>query len=158
MISFDTGALIFQVRAAAIIEHEGRFLLHRAPADFFWSCPGGRVEVGEQAAATVERELVEELGVNATAGELLFLVENFFDYEDRQYHELGLYFATRLDGNAPVLRARTEHLGREGDRPLFFRWFDVHELAQATVRPSFLPHALAQRKAGFRHVIHTDTT
>jgi 8-oxo-dGTP pyrophosphatase MutT (NUDIX family) len=158
MISFDTGALIFQVRAAAIIEHERRFLLHRAPADFFWSCPGGRVEVGEQAAATVERELDEELGARATAGELVFLVENFFDYEDRQYHELGLYFATRLHADAAVLQATGEHLGREGDRPLIFRWFDVDELAQATVRPSFLPRALAQRKSGFRHVIHTDTT
>jgi len=156
MICFDTGALIFQVRAAAIIRQDGRILLHRAPTDHFWSCPGGRVEAGENAAATVERELNEELGVQASAGDLVFLVENFFDYQGRQYHELGLYFATSLGADAPVLRATVDHAGREGDQELIFRWFRIDELAGTTVRPSFLPGALAQKGAAFRHVIHTD--
>jgi len=157
MIAFEAGAFIFQVRAAAVIEHEGGVLLHRAPHDDFWSCPGGRVEVGESAAATVARELKEELDAGATVGDLMFLVENFFDYEQRQYHEIGLYFTTRLESAAPILHATGEYYGREGDQDLIFRWFDRASLAQATVRPSFLPAALADEQgARFRHVIHAD--
>ena len=39
----------------------------------------------------------EELGVEAVVGPLLWIVENFFDYEGKAWHELGFYY--RMDKN-----------------------------------------------------------
>ncbi len=61
-----------EVVAAAIVK-DGRLLLAQRtrPAELagMWELPGGKVEPGETPAAALERELNEELGVEAAAGE-----------------------------------------------------------------------------------------
>lgn len=54
--------------AAAVIERpDGRFLLAQRPAGKvyagYWEFPGGKIEAGETAETALNRELVEELGV-----------------------------------------------------------------------------------------------
>jgi 8-oxo-dGTP pyrophosphatase MutT (NUDIX family) len=156
MISIDIASHRFQLRAAAIVRRGEEVLLHRAERDPFWALPGGRVEAGEAAPQAVVRELREELGVEASCGELLIVVENFFDYDGRAYHELGLCFETRLAPGSGLLEARGPVLGREGDATLIFEWFDRARLRAADVRPAFLAGALADPAPGLRHVVHRD--
>ncbi len=58
--------------AAAVIEQNGMILVgQRRKTDshpFKWEFPGGKVERGETPAAALERELVEELGIQASIG------------------------------------------------------------------------------------------
>lgn len=58
-----------EVAAGVIFREDGAFLLgRRAPGTFYpgyWEFPGGKVEVGESAAAALQRELEEELGIRA---------------------------------------------------------------------------------------------
>jgi 8-oxo-dGTP pyrophosphatase MutT (NUDIX family) len=56
-----------------IFNAEGRVLLveHAFRTDFPWGLPGGWVEPGEEPAATVARELREELGLDVAVGELV---------------------------------------------------------------------------------------
>lgn len=58
---------LIPVVAAALIDAQGRVLLHRrAPGkhhELLWEYPGGKVEPGETAAEAVLREIAEELGV-----------------------------------------------------------------------------------------------
>jgi len=51
---------------AVVVDGEGRFLLSRAFADAQWSLVGGGVEIGEDPAEAVVREVSEELGVGCT--------------------------------------------------------------------------------------------
>ena len=61
----------------AIIEHEGRILLGKKKIidEHFlsgeWHVPGGRVEPGEDLKPALVREMMEELGVPITVGDLL---------------------------------------------------------------------------------------
>ncbi len=55
---------------AGLLRRDGRgLLLHRAPTRRWypdcWDLPGGHVEHGETAHAALQRELLEELGINA---------------------------------------------------------------------------------------------
>jgi 8-oxo-dGTP diphosphatase len=56
---------------AAVIVHDGRWLLCRRPAHKrhggCWEFPGGKLEPGEALAEAAARELMEELGVHVTA-------------------------------------------------------------------------------------------
>ena len=81
MLSLDTPTHRFQVRAAAVIRRGTHVLLHRAEGDPFWALPGGRVEPGEEASATVRRELREEMGVETDVHRLLWVAENFFTFK-----------------------------------------------------------------------------
>jgi len=64
-----------KVVTAAVVEREGRVLVARRKAGLvaagLWEFPGGKLEDGEDPRRGLERELREELGVEASAGELL---------------------------------------------------------------------------------------
>ena len=63
------------VVTAAVIERDGLILVARRKegliAAGLWEFPGGKLEEGEDPRRGLERELREELGVEAKAGELL---------------------------------------------------------------------------------------
>ncbi len=60
---------------AAVVERDGKVLVARRKAGLvaggLWEFPGGKLEEGEDPRRGLERELEEELGVRARAGELL---------------------------------------------------------------------------------------
>lgn len=153
MISLDLGTHQFHLRAAAVFSFGDAILLHRLESDAFWALPGGRVEPGEDAARTVVREMREELGQEVTCGDVLFVVENFFDDRGRQHHEVGLYFNAAFAPDSSMLDITTSHAGIEGQHRLEFKWFSRRELAGVDVRPSFLRSALAEAHPRFQHVV-----
>jgi 8-oxo-dGTP diphosphatase len=63
---------------AAVIEKDGKVLVARRRkglvAGGLWEFPGGKLEAGEAPGRGLERELEEELGVRARAGEFLCAV------------------------------------------------------------------------------------
>jgi 8-oxo-dGTP diphosphatase len=64
-----------KVVTAAVIELDGKVLVARRKAGLvaggMWEFPGGKLEEGEEPRKGLERELEEELGVQAIAGELM---------------------------------------------------------------------------------------
>lgn len=67
-----------KVVTAAVVERDGKVLVARRKAGLIaaglWEFPGGKLEEGEDPRRGLERELEEELGVGARAGELLCTV------------------------------------------------------------------------------------
>ena len=63
---------------AAVVERGGKILVARRKkglvAEGLWEFPGGKLEEGEDPRRGLERELEEELGVRARAGELVCTV------------------------------------------------------------------------------------
>ena len=61
--------------AAAVVWRNGRLLLTQrppgGPLGLQWELPGGKIEAGESPEQALVRELREELGVGATAHEVL---------------------------------------------------------------------------------------
>jgi 8-oxo-dGTP diphosphatase len=73
------------VVAAAVIERDGRFLVTRRQKGVHlegcWEFPGGKCNDGESLAACLQREVREELAVDAKVGEDLFAITH--NYADR---------------------------------------------------------------------------
>ena len=78
--------------AAAIIIRNGRVLVcRRAEGERlagFWEFPGGKLEAGESLCECLERELREELGVDARAGEEIG--RSRYSYEHGEIELVGL--------------------------------------------------------------------
>ncbi|WP_199153259.1 NUDIX hydrolase [Chromobacterium sp. ASV23] len=151
MISVDIAGTRFNLRAAAIIEHRGKVLLHRALSDDFWTLPGGRVEPGEHAAATVEREMREELDEQVACGPLLLLAENFFSYRGKPNHEIGLYFETRLAANSKLPLRASPFVVHDAGARLEFAWFRRDELPLLNVLPLAAKDLLLSEQRDLRH-------
>jgi 8-oxo-dGTP diphosphatase len=69
--------------AAAVVRRDGALLMTQrppgGPIGLLWEFPGGKIEPGETPEQALVRELREELGVGATAGETLGVERH--DYE-----------------------------------------------------------------------------
>lgn len=90
------------VVAAAVVIEQGRVLLTQRKAGTHlagaWEFPGGKVEEGEDPREALRRELREELGIDAVAGEIVDVA--FHRYEDAGKAVLLLFFeATRVPGS-----------------------------------------------------------
>ena len=157
MIRFDQGNRRFNYRVVGVAIHNDSVLLHRADHEPFWTLPGGRAEHGETAEQTIKREMLEELRTDVHVDRLLWVVENFFEYEGWSYHELALYFLVRFrPGSAPLCSEAFD--GAEADLPLRFKWFPVRReaLVALPLLPAFLPQALTELPRSAVHVVHRD--
>lgn len=159
MLMIKQDALRFVYRVAGVALHQDRVLLHRADRDDFWALPGGRGEMMEPSSATLRREMGEEAGLDVTVDRLLWVVENFFNYSDKAWHELGLYFLMSFPPDSPVWARGETFEGQEmfpdgRQLKLFFQWFPVASLDALTIYPSFLSAGLRALPPTPRHIIH----
>lgn len=90
--------------AAGVVLSGGRVLITQRKAGTHlagaWEFPGGKVEPGEDPRASLERELREELGVEAEAGEILDVT--FHRYPEKAV--LLLFFEATLREGSPEPR------------------------------------------------------
>ena len=156
MISFESEGTRFNYRVGAIIIENGRVLLSRADWEDFWYVPGGRVEIQETARDSLKRELLEELGYEGEIGRLLWVVENFFEFDRTAFHEIGLYFTASLPEDAAGVRAEQFERIDEAGNNLIFRWIALHELDRETIHPRFLPKGLRDLPEVTEHIVHRD--
>jgi ADP-ribose pyrophosphatase YjhB (NUDIX family) len=159
MIEFDLGDARFNYRVAAVCLHRGHVLLHRSELDPFWVLPGGRAQTLETARDATRREVREEMEQEAEVGRLLWVLENFFSYGERSFHELSLIFEVTLPAESPwrdlaatFTTIDTDPLGRAVR--LEFRWFALDGLGGMDLRPSFLNNGLRQLPEIPEHVVH----
>ncbi|MCB5203925.1 NUDIX hydrolase [Neorhizobium sp. T786] len=148
---------IFQMRIAGLAFRDGHLLVHRARHEAFWTLPGGRAEFGEESAQTLHREMIEELGVEVTVGRLLWVVENFFHYEDRDWHELGFYYLMELPESFPF--HSTDIVHRVVDtHELEFKWVPAttEALKALDIPPYFIADEIETLPASTRHVVWHD--
>lgn len=155
MISFDGEGVRFNYRVAGIVIENGRVLVGRADWEDFWYLPGGRVEFGEPSVDSLRRELREEMDAEVEIGRLVWVLENFFEFDGTPFHEVGLYFTASLASDAPDLRADAFERDDKGTR-LLFRWVPVSELNAVRLLPSFFVTGLAKLPGEATHVVWRD--
>lgn len=157
MLNFSRDCGVFNVRTVGVLIHDGRVLLHRAEHEPFWTLPGGRVEFAEEAATALVREVREELETDARIERLLWVVENFFVYNESKCHELAFYFLLSLPEEDGVY-TRREFIGKEEGCVLLFRWFSLSELEEFDIKPVFLKTGLLNLPDSVAHVVQRESS
>jgi ADP-ribose pyrophosphatase YjhB (NUDIX family) len=152
----ENQAVQFNYRVVGIVIHNGRVLAHRGEDEGFWTLPGGHAELLEPAALTLKRELREELGIEVEVGRLVWVVENFFTWNTRRWHEIALYFLVQLSPTAPIITRTEAFGGSEAASKLRFRWFDLDQLMDLELYPGFLRRELRAIPATTTHIVWTD--
>ena len=144
MITFQQDTSHFNYRVVGVLLHEDKILLQSAEDIDFWVLPGGRGEFGESAQEAIVREMFEELGEEATIERLLWVLENFFEYQDKRWHEISFVFLVSLPPESPVYQQSGDFDGYEPEMnaKLIFRWFRLDELGKIRLYPVFLRTAI----------------
>jgi 8-oxo-dGTP diphosphatase len=102
------------VVVAAVIEHDGRFLLTLRPKGTHlaghWEFPGGKCELHETHAEALRRELHEELDIVAEVGALVHSVTHA--YPERTV-ELHFYACTYAGQPRPMIGQQMRWVTRD---------------------------------------------
>ena len=157
MITFEQGSVRFNYRVVGIALDGDRVLLHRWEKDDFWALPGGRGELLEPAEETLAREMREELGVDIRIERLVWVVENFFEYDDHDYHELAFYFLMVLPPDCYVLKKHEPFWSEDNGVTITFQWFRRDEVADLELYPTFLKQGLRSLPETTQHIVHVDS-
>lgn len=151
MLRFTEGQNRLNIRSVSLVIEQGCLLVHREAQEDFWSLPGGRVEFFETSQETVVREMQEELGWHARAGDLQFYVENFFEYNAHRYHEISTYYPLTVEPEPKVLPYQPFQ-GIETDCELIFQWVPIAELEALHLLPTFLKNRLQKPLGATEHL------
>src|SRR3954447_15868622 len=123
-LSVHAAAMNAVVVTAAVIECEGCFLVTRRPAgvhlEGYWEFPGGKCEPGESHAASLVREIAEELDAAVLVGPEIFAVAHTYPDRIVQLH----FFECRLSDEPRAA------LGQE------MRWVPRAELTSLAFPPA----------------------
>lgn len=142
------------VRAAGIIIHNNKVLTHRNLNSNHYTFIGGRVEIGEDSATTVKREIEEELGKEVEIIEHGGVIENFFEMQGTKYHEM-LFMHRAEFVNEEDQKIEYTLKNREGKDYLQYEWIDIDHLDDYPIKPAIIKEILKQGKFPV-HMINKD--
>lgn len=112
-------------RGVAILD--GKLLLCRAKGAKTSYLPGGHIEFGETGREALVREIREEMGVEATTGRFLGVVENSFTQHGKPHAEINLVYELTFS-EPPKDPASAEDW-------IEFEWRDLDDLDAAGLLP-----------------------
>jgi 8-oxo-dGTP pyrophosphatase MutT (NUDIX family) len=147
-ISLPLNGGLFNFRVAGVAIYNDCILLHKTPSDNFWSLPGGRVDMFEFTKETLLREMVEETGIIAEVGDMMWVVENFFGYNGKKYHEIGFYYKMSL----PDPQQQDDFHTIEAGTDLLFHWHPVDTIHEISIYPDFITTGLIRDTSSVKHI------
>ena len=130
--------------AKALILRDGKMaaIKIRDAGEEWYIMPGGGQEAGEILPQAVEREVLEELGLVVSCGELLFVVEGV---AGEAFHRVDLVFDCDYLSEAPNARLHTD------TNQVGVEWLDIETLLHAPLYPSRLRRQILNFSRGLPH-------
>lgn len=134
----------YGVRVSAIVIQDGQLLTYKV-ADGQNHLIGGAIKIGESSHDAIMREVKEELGLESVVTDLMFVVENCFDYCGELHHMIEFHYKVNLLGVVPKTTVDEESFVCE--------WLPLENLSEYDVRPHYLQKELLYWKGSVKHIV-----
>lgn len=126
--------------AICVFRHNGRILVAEGydpiKEQIFYRPLGGAIEFAEHSAATIERELAEELGAAVVDLRHLGTVENIFTYDGQTGHEIVIVYDGAFTDSSLYERPVLD--GAEDDgRPFRAVWVNLSDCDDPAAPPLY---------------------
>ncbi len=143
-ITVDINDYKLNVRAAGIIIHNDKLLVHKNVNEKYYALLGGRIKIGENSEETIKREILEETGKEIETTEYISTIENFFEMENEKYHEIiFVYKVEFLNENDKLITDTIPNA--EGKEYLHYEWISLNDLDNIDLRPEVIKNILKEK-------------
>lgn len=150
-MNFEEG--ILNCRSAGFIIKNNKILLHKGKEVDFWAPIGGKVKIMESSIDAVKREYKEELDIEVEVERLIWIAENFFEFDSKKYHEYTFIYLL-IDVNNMLSCEEDELVLNE--KEFLYKWIDRDKINKLSVKPGFLSGNLEKLPEQLVHVIYKD--
>ena len=114
--------------ARGVCLKDGKILLCYPKDRSYSYLPGGHIEFGETGREALVREMKEETGLDASAGDLLGVVESSFVQKGERHCEINLIYKMEIERGSGLPTASLEDW-------ICFDWVDCGKLNTANLLP-----------------------
>ena len=119
--------------ARGVCVRDGKVLLCHPKDRSYAYLPGGHIEFGETGREALVREMKEETGLDATAGDLLGVVESQFVQKGEKHCEINLIYEMEIESKSEVeVEQRTV---QSLESWICFDWVDCDKIDSANLLP-----------------------
>ena len=153
-VSIMIGNHKFNYRVSAIFRNGNKILLHHGLKSDHYTLPGGRVKDGETTNQSLIREMKEEMGYDIILIRPVSFMENMFNFDDKDYHELLVTYEAQFRDEEAYKREKI--VGIEERENLEFIWKDISELDKLAFVPHILIDIIKKNSKEFQHIINID--
>lgn len=144
-LTIDVEDYKLNVRAAGVIIHNNKVLVHKNVNSDHYSLIGGRVEIGEDSETTVKREIQEELGKEVEITGYVSTIENFFKMKGSKYHEI-LFMHKAEFTNEEDKKIEYTLKNMEGKDYLQYEWLELDKIEEYPLLPKIVKDVLKENK------------
>ena len=153
-ISIEVQDYILNARAAVVIVHNDKILVHKNINADHYALIGGRVKLGEDSITTIKREIREEIGKEIEIIDYISTVENFFVMKGKKYHEIEfVYLAEFKEEKDKLIQDTIKNI--EGKDYLQYEWIERSQIDQIPLMPAKIQAVLKEEKYPV-HIINKD--
>lgn len=151
-ITIDIEDYKLNIRAAGVIIHNGKMLVHKNINDDHYAIIGGRVEIGENSANTIKREIKEEIGKEIEITGYIATIENFFEMKGSKYHEI--LFVHKVEFvNEEDKKIEYTMKNLEGKDYLQYEWIELDKINQYPLLPAVMKEILREKEFPVHKII-----
>ena len=144
-LTIDVEDYKLNVRAAGVIIHNNKILLHRNAKSNHYALVGGRVAIGEDSENTIKREIQEELGKEIEITGYVSTIENFFEMKGSKYHEILFVHKVEFTNEEDK---KIDHTLKniEGKEHLQYEWIELDKIDEYPLLPQVVKNVLKENK------------
>ena len=112
---------------------DGKVLLCYPKDRSYAYLPGGHIEFGETGREALVREMKEETGLDATAGDLLGVVESQFVQKGERHCEINLIYEMKIESKSEV--EVVQRTVQSLESWICFDWVDCDKIDSVSLLP-----------------------
>ena len=153
-LQYKSKSGMFNTRVVGVCVKDGKVLISKLKGDMFWTFVGGKPNFGEYTDDAAIREFEEEIGVKLQIERLAAVVENFFEFQENNWHQYIFPYILKDENNALELF--------EGERAIkdnakgVYKWIDIENLENEKIAPACFAQILANPQDGIQHIINKE--
>ena len=140
------------LRVAGVLARDGKILVQKDKSGTEYALPGGGVQIGETTEAALIREFEEETGAPIEPKKLLWIQENFWEYNGKKHHGIVFYYLVELKDNFDI-PDNGEFVPHKDNNNVVIAWMPISELENVTIYPDFLKEQISNLDSGIQHFV-----
>ena len=153
-ITVEVEGQMLNIRTAMCMIHNNKLLTHRNINSDHYAIPGGRIQIGEDSAKALKREVMEEMGKEIELIGYVTTIENFFEMNGKKYHEIEFVHLAEFK-NEEDKKIEETIKNIEGKEYLQYEWVDINKIDEYPIMPKAIKQGIKEGKFP-THTINND--